>query len=286
LPAFSINVTDAPNTAPSISGTPATSVEEGSVYSFTPTAKDPDGDALRFTISGKPAWASFDTALGTLSGVPSSADVGTYSNIVIRASDGELTSALPAFSINVTDAPNTAPSISGKPPSSVEVNTTYSFTPSASDPEGDALTFSVSGLPSWAAFNASTGRISGTPMPGDENIYRNIVITVSDGELTDSLDPFSIEVSAAESATGSVTLSWTAPTQNEDGSSLTDLAGFKLYWGATPGNYTESVTIDNASVTTYLVEGLAPGTYEFVATSFNERGTESRPSAPATKIVQ
>ena len=198
-------------------------------------------------------------------------------------SDGEFTSTLPSFSIAVTEPPNTAPSISGTPPSSVEVNTAYSFTPSASDPEGDTLTFSISGRPDWAAFDSTNGTLSGTPVAGDENVYSNIVISVSDGDLTDSLSPFSIEVTAA--SLGSATVSWTAPTENEDGSTLTDLAGFKLYWGTTPGNYTESVTINNSSVTTYTVEGLAPGTYEFVATSFNDRGAESVRTDPATKTI-
>jgi hypothetical protein len=86
-------------------------------------------------------------------------------------------------------------------------------------------------------------------------------------------------------ALGSATLDWTAPTQNEDGSDLTDLAGYKLYWGTTPGSYPNSATIDNPSVTTYVVDNLSPGTYEFVATSYNTAGVESRYSGAATKVI-
>lgn len=85
---------------------------------------------------------------------------------------------------------------------------------------------------------------------------------------------------------GSVTLNWAAPTQNEDGSALTDLAGYKIYWGTTPGNYPNSVTISDPDATTYVVDNLTPGTYEFVATSFNTSDLESSYSAPATKVVQ
>ena len=85
---------------------------------------------------------------------------------------------------------------------------------------------------------------------------------------------------------GSATLSWTAPTQNEDGTDLVDLAGYKLYWGTSPGSYPNSVTIDNSTVTTYIVENLAPGTYEFVATAYNTAGVESRFSGVATKTIQ
>ena len=125
--------------------------------------------------------------------------------------------------------------------------------------------------------------MSGTPTDADVGVYSNIVISVSDGQETVSLAPFSISVEAI--SLGSATLSWTAPTQNEDGTDLTDLAGYKLYWGTTPGTYPNSVTIDNPTVTTYIVENLAPGTYEFVATSFNTSGVESRYSGAATKVI-
>jgi hypothetical protein len=85
--------------------------------------------------------------------------------------------------------------------------------------------------------------------------------------------------------TGSTTLSWSAPTGNEDGTTLTDLAGYKIYWGTTPGTYPNSVTIRDKDAATYTVENLFPGTYEFVATSFNSTGAESRFSAPITRVI-
>ena len=179
---------------------------------------------------------------------------------------------------------NTAPQISGKPATSVGQGQSYAFTPTATDADGDALTFSISGQPSWANFNSSTGRISGTPSSADIGVYSNIVISVSDGTASDALPAFSITVNAI--SLGSAELNWTAPTENQDGTVLVDLAGYKIYWGTTPGQYTESVTIDNPSITTYVVENLSPGTYEFVATAFNTSGVESQYSGAATKVVQ
>ena len=72
-----------------------------SAYRFTPAASDTDGDRLRFSITNKPSWASFDTATGELSGTPVNADAGVTSNIVISVSDGIATASLPAFSIEV-----------------------------------------------------------------------------------------------------------------------------------------------------------------------------------------
>jgi hypothetical protein len=80
-------------------------------------------------------------------------------------------------------------------------------------------------------------------------------------------------------------LTWQPPTQNEDGTALTNLAGYKIYWGTTPGSYTESVTLNNPGLTTYVVDNLAPGTYEFVATAFNVSGVESQFSNSATKTI-
>jgi hypothetical protein len=86
---------------PVISGTPATSVIVGSTYVFQPAARDPAGKTLSFSIQNKPAWASFSIANGLLDGHPSATQTGTYGNIVISASNGQYSSALPAFSIIV-----------------------------------------------------------------------------------------------------------------------------------------------------------------------------------------
>lgn len=184
----------------------------------------------------------------------------------------------------VTANSNSAPIISGAASLELTAGETYSFTPTVSDADDDALSFTISGLPSWASFDSGTGRVSGTPKEGDVGTYTGITITVSDGQAEDTLGPFTITVQAF--GLGSVTLSWAAPTQNEDGTALTDLDGYTIYWGTGSGSYPNSVTIDNESVTTYVVDNLSPGSYEFVATSFNTSGVESAYSSPATRVVQ
>ena len=131
-------------------------------YNFQPTATDADGNALTFSISGRPAWASFNSSTGRLSGSPTQS--GSHSNIVISVRDGTDTVSLPAFSIQVTPAPvvNTPPSISGTPAGSVIANESYNFQPTAADADGNALTFSISGRPVWASFNNTTGQLNGT----------------------------------------------------------------------------------------------------------------------------
>ncbi|MES9859970.1 MAG: putative Ig domain-containing protein [Candidatus Thiodiazotropha sp. LLP2] len=192
LSAFSITVSNS-NQAPTISGTPASSVSEGSSYRFAPNANDADGDNLTFLIANRPTWASFNNTTGVLSGTPDMNDAGTTSNISISVSDGTATASLSAFNITVSNT-NQAPTISGTPSSSLQEGSAYSFTPSANDPDGDDLSFSISNLPSWASFNSSTGALSGTPDSNDSGVYSNIVISVSDGSSQASLAPFGINV--------------------------------------------------------------------------------------------
>jgi len=179
---------------------------------------------------------------------------------------------------------NTAPMISGNPQGAVIVGDAYSFTPTASDPDGDELTFSISNQPTWASFDADTGTLSGTPTLANVGSHSNIRISVSDGTDSTNLNAFTIDVTQV--ALGSATLSWSAPTANEDGTSLQDLAGFKIYYGRESGNYTNEIRIDNESITTYLVDNLTPDTYYFVATAFNDAGIESRYSGEAVKAVE
>lgn len=269
-------------TRPVISGTPPTSDLVGQAYNFTPTASGPSGYTLTFSISGRPAWASFNSSTGQLSGTPTMANVGTYSNIVITVSDGLSKSSLAPFSISVT-SPNTPPTISGQPVTSINAGTAYSFTPSASDTDGDKLTFSVQNLPSWATFNTATGQLSGTPTAAYVGAYSNIIISVSDGVTSASLTAFAITVNQV--STGSVTLSWTPPTQNTNGTTLTDLAGYRIYYGTSSSNLNQVIQVANAGVATYVVDNLSSATWYFGMTAYDSAGTESTLSNLGTVTV-
>lgn len=182
-----------------------------------------------------------------------------------------------------TTAQNSPPTISGNPAAAVKVGDNYSFTPNAHDGDGDKLSFSIKRKPAWASFDNKTGELSGRPTLGDIGVYENITVSVSDGQASDSMNAFSVSVDQV--GTLSTTLSWTAPTENEDGTALIDLAGYRLYWGTTPGVYTNSLTIDNTGQTTVTVDNLTAGTYEFVATAFNSSGVESSFSNAATRVL-
>lgn len=461
------------NSAPSIFGTPATSVAAGATYDFAPAATDPDFDMLSYAIRNKPLWASFSTVTGRLSGNPDETAVGTTANVIISVSDGSASAALPAFALTVTadgssrgglpiaetrpesyewsilqsgekvfidrdftfdDIPNAyegldflrtangdkfvssdaaisfevaqpvtvyvaydsrvpvlpswlsnwidtgdewsgtgvqtnvyrrdfpagridlggnemgfsmyslaigpqvgatppsalppappsapppaqppsppatqppspnnaSPTISGTPVTVVSANSSYSFVPIASDPDGDRLTFSISNKPGWASFNTGTGRLAGTPGDADVGVSGTIFIRATDGQRTVPLPAFSITVQATASPppsppptsppppspppapTGSVTLTWDAPTQSADGSQLNDLAGFRVYSGTTLGNYVLLQTISNTSVTATTINNLSAATWYFVVTAYDSSGNESVYSNAASKTI-
>jgi hypothetical protein len=275
---------DAQNRPPAISGTPATTVAVGSLYSFRPTARDADTpiESLRFSIVNKPGWASFSTSTGRLYGRPQR--TGLWTNIRIRVTDGRSTASLAAFSIRATAASNQPPTISGSPVTTATPGMAYSFRPTASDPNGDTLTFSVANKPGWASFSRSTGRLSGTPSAAHLGAYPNIRISVSDGKASASLPTFGITVSDA--ASGSATLSWTPPTRNTNGSALTNLAGYRILYGTSAGSLNRSVQIANPGLARYVVEDLAPATWYFAVRAYNTAGAESAQSNVASKTIR
>ena len=83
---------------------------------------------------------------------------------------------------------------------------------------------------------------------------------------------------------GQAILSWTVPTTNEDGTPLTDLAGYKVYYGKVSATYTTIKDIRN--VLTYTITGLGEGTWFFVVTAYNTIGTESAYSNEVSKVIK
>ena len=287
LPAFSVTVSAAappPNRAPTITGTPATTVLAGSAYSFRPVASDPDGNTLTFSIQNQPSWATFSATTGQLTGTPTTANVGTTARITITVSDASLSASLASFTIQVTAPANRAPTITGTPTTSVNVGTAYSFQPVGADADGDTLTYSITNKPAWATFSTTNGKLSGTPAAADAGTTTGIVISVSDSKASTSLAAFSIAVQ--QISTGSATIQWTAPTNNTDGSALTNLSGYRITYGTSATTLNQTATVSNASVTSYTVSNLTTGTtWYFAVSAMSASGGVSAASNVASKVI-
>jgi Putative Ig domain len=273
-----------------ISGTPATSVVLGQEYSFQPKGTDSEDSRMKYDVSNKPSWATFNGTTGLLSGKPAGHVLGTTSGIVIRFTDQHGFVNLPAFSITVTAAAppkpvvaDVPPTISGTPIKTITVGSAYSFKPVAADANGDKLTYSIQDKPVWAAFSTSTGALTGMATAAEVGTYANIGISVSDGKESTSLPAFTVTVN--QIATGNITVDWTPPTENVDGSVLTNLAGYRMHYGTSVNDMTHYVEMKNPGLTSYVVENLPAGTWYFGMFSYSTANIESAMSGVASATV-
>jgi hypothetical protein len=120
-----------------ISGTPSTSINEKSNYSFTPTVDSFATGTAVFNITNKPSWANFSTTSGTLIGIPDNSHIGVYSNITINVTDNIGSSSIGPFEITV-NAVNGAPILANQTKSNLVFSSNIAFSLTASDT--DSLT--------------------------------------------------------------------------------------------------------------------------------------------------
>jgi hypothetical protein len=195
-------------------------------------------------------------------------------------SDGRSSAALPAFSIAV-DKANSEPKLGGTPVASTFVGRAYSFVPTALDADGGTLRFSIQNKPAWAIFNTANGALTGTPpSPGS---FENIAISASDGKTATTLPAFGIEVLTV--ITGTVKLTWEAPTEDVDGNPLFNLAGYRVVYGSDPGQLDNMLDLPSPDLTSVEVEDLASGTHYFAVKAYTTTGMESELSPVSWKTI-
>jgi hypothetical protein len=198
--------------------------------------------------------------------------------------DGKSARATAASPTPSAGTGNQAPAITGTPVTMAKTNQPYSFQPQASDPDGDPLSFTVQNKPAWATFDTKTGKLAGTPSSSYTGTFSGIRIVASDGKAESTTPSFNITVSAT-TVTGSATLSWQPPTQNVDGSPLTNLAGFVIRYGTSQTAMNQVIRIENPGITSSVVENLGAATWYFAVSAYTSAGVESAPSAVGTKTV-
>jgi hypothetical protein len=203
-----------------------------------------------------------------------------YGAIEISVSDGTTRTKLPKFAITVTPgtpAGSHVPVISGTPTPSVVAGHGYSFQPTASDSAGNQLVFSITGRPDWATLDKATGRLTGIPTNAQAGSYEEIEISVSDGSVRAQLPKFTITVTPGAQVDQSITVAWVAPSLNTDGTTLTNLGGYRIVYGSQPGKYTNSISL-TAGLSIYQLDNLPPGTYYLAMIARTTDGIESAPS--------
>ncbi|MCS6096591.1 Ig-like domain-containing protein [Shewanella baltica] len=177
----------APTAVTAVAGDSSASV------SFTAPISNGGSAITSYAVIASPGGA---TVNGTASPITfSGLTNGTAYTFTVTATNAAGTSVVSAASNSVTPQPsNSAPTINGSPTLTINQGVQYQFTPTASDVNGDTLTFSIVNKPVWATFNPTTGTLSGTPSNQDVGITNSIVISVSDGTLSASLPAFNLSV--------------------------------------------------------------------------------------------
>jgi len=148
------------NNPPAIISSPVTSARVSVPYSYTVRASDPNGDAVSYSLTQAPAGMTIQAATGLVSWLPSAGQVGGHA-VSVRASDPGGLFVTQAFTVTVTT--NAAPTFTSTPVVTARVGTAYAYTARATDPDGDALSYSLTLAPAGMTINAISGAIAWTP---------------------------------------------------------------------------------------------------------------------------
>jgi hypothetical protein len=142
---------------------------------------------------------------------------------------------------------------------------------------------------------ATTGSTSSTTAGSSSNPSTNSGSTGSTGSgstgtsgttgSTGSSGSGSSSGGSGNAAAKSVTLNWQAPTENNNGSTLTNLAGFKIHYGTASKDYSQVVALNNPGLSRYVVESLESGKYYFAISAYNSQGVESSMSGEVETTV-
>jgi len=177
---------DGTNQPPVLASIGNKSVVEEELLEFTISATDPETDPLTYTASNLPSGANFDSGTRTFSWTLGIGQAGSYPNVHFEVTDGEFIDS-EDITITVDDGVNFAPVMQSIGAKAVDEGSLLQFIVSATDSDGDPLTYSASNLPSGANFDSGTRTFSWTPRYDQAGVY-TVHFEVSDGELTDSED--------------------------------------------------------------------------------------------------
>jgi RHS repeat-associated protein len=190
---FNLNVVQgASNSLPVISSKPATTVQLGLTYVYPVQAADADGDPLAYTLTTAPAGMSISPA-GVVTWKPTAAQVGA-NEVVLRVDDGLGGVVVQAFTVTVaTTATNSPPAIVSTPPLAATVGRQYTYSAQGSDPNGDALVWSLTTAPAGMAVDAVHGVVAWTPT-ADQIGTQTVVLAVQDAAGAQVSQSFTVTV--------------------------------------------------------------------------------------------
>jgi trimeric autotransporter adhesin len=277
----------------SVSGTTTLTITAATLVSIAVTPVNPSaarGTSRQFTAMGTytdsstqdltaaVTWSSSNTAVATISnaaGSKGSATALAVGTATISAASGSVSG-----STALTVTPATLSSITITPVNpSVAPGAAQQFT--ALGTYSDATTQDLTATATWNSSNPAVASISNAT--GSKGLATAVAsgsaaITAMSGSISGTA-----MLTVATGSSGNATIFWDAPTTNADGTVLTDLAGYRIYYGTSPGDYPSNIDVGN--VTTYVFSNLAAGTYYLVITAYDTSGNESSYSNEISKTL-
>lgn len=179
---ITVGSTPADNQAPNVTNPGNQTVNEGDSITLQINANDPDGDALSYAATGLPSALSIDSTSGLISGSFATGTAGNHAISITVTDDGtpnEATTVTFDIQVNTTQTQNQAPNITSPGTQYNAAEDKPSLAINSTDPDGDKLNYSASGLPDGLSINPTTGIISGTIT--ESALANNIVqVTVTD----------------------------------------------------------------------------------------------------------
>jgi hypothetical protein len=285
------------NDPPGFLSTADTVTLEDALYTYTVLAEDIDGDSVRYGAPVIPLWLNFDSLTNVLSGTPTNDDVGLHS-IALTINDS-IVEVVQAFTIEVVNV-NDRPTVTSTPVTDARPGVAYTYTVTATDIDGDALSYSAIVLPGWLTFNTNNQTLSATP--GEEDIGDQFVtIRISDGSLyTDHTFVISVTYSnhaptfTSDPSTSVVvgdSYVYTIVAQDIDGDALSYsapvLPGWLTYYPATQviSGVPSSSDIGRHDVTVRVSDGTVSADQVFPIFVENANTPPSFTSTPVTNVT-
>jgi uncharacterized protein YjdB len=278
----------------SVSGTTTLTVTPASLLSIAVTPVNPSiarGTTRQFTAIGTYSdsstqdltaavtWSSSNTAVATVSnvaGARGSASGLAVGTAVITAASAGVTGST---TLTVTAATLVSIAITPANPSLVQ-GATRQFT--ATGAYTDGSTQNLTAAVTWGSSNAAVSTISNAA--GSNGLATAVAAGTATISAVSGSVSSSTTLTVSSGTPGGASLAWDPPATNADGTAFANLAGYKLYYGTSPGSYT--VVIDVGTATTYDIAGFAPGTYYFAVTAYDTSGNESSYSNEVSWTVQ
>jgi RHS repeat-associated protein len=198
--AYDVTVTSGrPNQPPTITSTAPAQATEELPFAYSVTATDPDGDLLSYFLTEAPAGMGIDRTTGRVTWTPTVQQIGTH-HIAVRVLDGRGGETTQTFILAVVaDTGNRAPQIISTPITDAFSGDPYRYDVTATDADGDDLTFELVLKPSGMTIDQTTGEIAW--QPAREHVgHQRVIVRVRDGRGGVHLQSYEVNVGAPGTA--------------------------------------------------------------------------------------